>query len=193
MRFPRRRRRAAETSGDARVGALASSRPETDLLSTIRHPETYTPVALAVNPMHAHDHKGALLQLVSVKVQQLHEAGGLDQDNLNALFHEIATWRETWEARLRQDAESARHVAAMLLNQLHHNHGIERGRLESVDRRVGEARRQHAAVLAGFGFGTDPRLDDDALAQILDRPVSHLEGHLPRVGRDDSISRKDHR
>lgn len=193
MRITRRRRRAAETSGDARVVSLASSRPETELLSTIRHPETYTPVPLAVNPMNAHDHKGALLQLVTAKVQQLHEGDGLDQDNLNALFHEIATWRDTWEARLRQDAESARHVAAMLLNQLHHNHGIERGRLDSIDRRLDEARQQHVAVLAGSGFVIDPQLDAVALASILERPASHLDGHLPRVGRDDSTSRKDHR
>lgn len=194
MRIPRRRHAASETSVDARVVSVASSRTETDLLSTIRHPETYTPVPLAVNPMHAHDHKGALLQLVTAKAQQLHEAGGLDQDNLNALFHEIAAWRETWEARFRQDAESARHVAAMLLNQLHHNHRIELGRLDSIDRRLDEARQQHAAVLADSGFVTDPHLDTEALAQILERPASHLDGHLPRVGRDeDPTTRKDHR
>lgn len=167
---------------DAKIVSLTPMPNPSELSSTVRHPETFSQVPLNVNEMNPHEHKGALLQLLTAKAEALHASGGLDQDNLNALYHEINSWRDTYDAKLRQDAESGRKVAATLLAQLVQNLEAERGRLRSLNRKHDEALEHHRAVLRESGYtGRVSNPDADDLEQLLGTPTSHLDRHLPQA------------
>lgn len=165
---------------DARIVSLTPTPNSSDLSSTIRHPETLSQVPLNVNQMNIHEHKGALLQLVTAKAEALFASGALDQDNLNALYYEIGSWRDTFEAKLRYDGEDGRKVAATLLAQLGQNLEAERGRLKSsLTRKHAQALEHHRAVQTEHGYAGQAETDVDDREQFFSSSQSHMEGHLP--------------
>ncbi|WP_125131165.1 hypothetical protein [Microbacterium sp. 10M-3C3] len=144
----------------------------------IRHPEALSPVLQPVLAMDPFAHVDELRALVIEKVGGLAAARALDQDTLDALMNQIRSWRATWEHHQRQQAESRRKVAAMLLAQIGQNLTTSRARLARLRVERDDLVDLRNDLLARLGFSaaaTRPA----ALEELVSDESSILDGHLP--------------
>lgn len=177
---------------DAEQVSLVPKPDSREVSLTIRHPETLSPVSHWAPHYDPYEHIDELRQRVVQRVAELASSGGLDQENLNVLFHDIGSWRATWELDAQQQAEGRRKVAGMLLAQLSQNLDVEQQRLQTTMRRRDELRLLRDGLHEQLGFSV-PVDDPAALDQLFRDRLSVSRQYLtfPRTPAADS--RKEER
>lgn len=104
-------------NSDVRPLALTDDHTEPHRITRISNPDTRTPLPHNANGIDPHQSADAFRARVRQKAAALATAGGLDQDTLQALSHEIGSWEVTWRQKVEQDAVSRTEVAQLLLAQ----------------------------------------------------------------------------
>lgn len=151
----------------------------------IRQPEALSPVSQPVLAIDPFTHADELRALVVEKVGDLAAARALDQDTLNVLLHQIQSWRVTWEHHQRQQAESRRKVAAMLLAQVGQNLTTSRARLARTRVERDDLIDLRNDLLTHLDF-TVQAARPGVLEELVSDENSILDGHLPSVSPGDS-------
>lgn len=170
--------RKKPVASDARTVDLWQSADEPRPNNRSGHPELLSPIPLPVPHNELFENKGALLQLITTKVEALHANGGLDLESIDALFHEIQSWRDGPAMRITQENEQRRKVAALLLARLSSDLEHTKHRLRALEQLHHEILEHHQAVLIENGFTGKFEIANASEWDLLS-PVSHLDGHLP--------------
>ncbi len=150
----------------------------------IRQPEALSPVPQPVLAIDPFAHADELRALVIEKVGNLAAARALDQDTLDALLHQIRSWRATWEHHQRQQAESRRKVAGMLLAQIGQNLTSSRARLARLRVDRDDLVDLRNDLLERLGFSA-PAARPGALEELVSDDTSIVDDHLPPVSPAD--------
>lgn len=149
-------------SSDVRPLALTAHHTEPGRTTTISNPDTRTPLPHSANRIDPHENADLYRVLVREKVAALAAAGGLDQDNLQALSHEIGSWLASWCQKVEQDAASRTEVAQLLLAQTVQDKTVCSAELASARTARAEVAAAREQVLKGWGFVAHVRADATA-------------------------------
>lgn len=187
-------------NSDVRPLALTEHYTEPGRTTPISNPDTRTPLPHSANQVDPHENADLFRALVRQKVAALAAAGGLDQDNLEALSQEIGSWLASWRQKVEQDAVSRAEVAQLLLAQTVQDKTVCSGELASARTARAEVADAREHILRGWGFTAHVRADAAAALAVAEpviasRVLAVSRGELspakpsepdPRGGSDDT-------
>lgn len=157
-------------STDVRPLALTDHYTEPGRTTSISNPDTRTPIPHSANRVDPHENVDAYRALVRQKIAALAAAGGLDQDNLQALTQEIGSWLATWRQKVEQDAVSRTEIAQLLLAQTVQDMTVCSGQLTSARIARTEIINTRENILRSWCF-TAPTSAEAAEALATAKPV----------------------
>ncbi len=146
-------------NSDVRPLALTDDHTKPHRITRISNPDTRTPLPHTANGTDPHENADAFRALVRQKVAALAAAGGLDQDTLQALSHEIGSWAVTWRHKVEQDAVSRTEVAQLLLAQTVQDKIVCSRELASARADRAEVADTRARILRDWGLTSQVPVD----------------------------------
>ncbi|TFD43813.1 hypothetical protein E3T37_00675 [Cryobacterium sp. TMT2-10] len=137
---------------------------ENHALPPADYPLGLTPIAHSLPRLDPHANN--LREIVSGVAHNLHIAGATDSLTSEVLHNWIDAWHETWVAKVLDDAESRRVVAARLVSITNANLEREKLELDHLKRKYIDATADHTAfsTYLGLGHSASPDLNETALA-----------------------------
>ncbi|WP_137772019.1 MULTISPECIES: hypothetical protein [unclassified Microbacterium] len=165
-------------SSDIRPLALTEQYAKPDRSTTISNPDTRMPMPHSANRVEPHASADHFRDLVRQKVAALAASGALDQDNLQALSHEIGSWHATWRQRVEQDAVNRTEVAQLLLAQAVQDKIVCAGELTAARANRAEVADARGQILRGWGFTHHVHATPDS---VLATPTPVIESRVRAV------------